>query len=56
MRVASQKPLEMDARIGELEKIHGMLSLEKVLGLLAAILPQDTNVRNIVHCVIGLHS
>ena len=43
--VASQKPLEMDEKIGELEKIHGMVFLEKSLGLLASILPQDTNVR-----------
>lgn len=49
VRVASRKPLEMDAKIGVLEKIHGVLNLEKVLGLLAAILPQDTNVRFKVH-------
>ncbi len=44
VRIASRKPLEMDARIGELEKAHGVLFLEKAMGLLAAILPQDTNV------------
>ena len=57
MRLASRNPLEMDARIGELEKTHGMLFLEKALGLLAAILPQDINVSGVEEVtwnVIGL--
>ena len=40
--LASRKPLDMDLRIGELEKTYGLLMLEKVLGLLTAVLPQET--------------
>lgn len=54
VRVASWKPLQMDDKIGMPERIYGVVYLEKALGLLAAILPQDTNVRN--SSVIGLYS
>ena len=42
--LASRCPREMDERIGEMEKTYGVLMLEKALGLLTAILPQDMTV------------
>ena len=42
--VASRRPREMDSTIGELEKTYGLLALEKALGLLAAMLPQEMSV------------
>ena len=42
--MASHRPCEMDGKIGELEKMYGVLMLEKALGLLSAVLPQDMTV------------
>ena len=42
--VASRRPREVDGKIGELEKMYGVLMLEKALGLLSAVLPQDMTV------------
>ncbi len=46
--LASRQPREVDGRIGELEKSYGVLMMEKALGLLTAILPQDMTVSIIV--------
>lgn len=42
--LASRRPLKIDESIGELEKTYGVLMLEKIIGLLSAILPQDMTV------------
>lgn len=42
--LASRQPREMDSRIGESEKTYGVMMLEKTLGLLTAILPQEMTV------------
>ena len=45
--LASRQPLKIDESIGELEKTYGVLMLEKVIGLLSAILPQDMTVSGV---------
>ncbi len=44
VEIASRLPRDMDTRIGEAEKLYAVLTLEKSLGILAAILPQELTV------------
>lgn len=56
---ASRLPLEVDARIGDLERTYGVLMIEKALGLLAAILPQDMTVSLVgpaIRCIYLSHA
>ena len=48
---ASKQPWEEDTRVGRMEKTFSVLAIERILGLLVAILPEELSVRSpTAHC------
>ena len=50
LSLVSQRPAEEDARIGAMEKTFASLAVERMLGLLAAVLPMDMSVCHEIIC------